>query len=493
MYRCHSVFLLALSLCASAKVALAGGDPPVAKPEILTNSIGMKLAKIPAGEFLMGAPESDKDAQPDEKPQHKVKITKPFYMGVYTVTVGQFRAFIKDSGHEIGRGAWRTITPALKLEPGTAKHDWANPGFEISEEHPVVNVDFPDAEAFCRWLSKKEGKTYRLPTEAEWEHACRAGTTTRWSCGDDRDSLVEFANIAYDSFPKYARSDGPKSDLYLAQAPVGKFKPNPWGLYDMHGNVWQWCADWYEEDYYQKSPGADPTGAAKDSSNLRVLRGGNFARGPLDCRSSNRGRLSAGTSLWIGFRVAAEFEEGKPDRTEPKKPAPAKEPISDRGQDKEPEEVFRRLSRDELTTIAGVWEMPVDAKSGWKGWIRMKIVLYKDIPEAKRRVDDGLIQFDYELRNGTNYSKVTSTFPVFVQAVSKGKSLFLVDVSRASSDTAIKVKPGGTEETRLALSLHGERLTVDAAKGHKAFFTQGLVECELPWSKMEWVRVKEKK
>src|SRR5438128_30443 len=115
MYRCQSVFFLALSLCACASVALAGGDAPAAKPEILTNSIGMKLARIPAGEFLMGAPESDKDAQPDEKPQHKVKITRPFYMGVHTVTVGQLRAFIKDSGYEIDRGAWRTITPALKL------------------------------------------------------------------------------------------------------------------------------------------------------------------------------------------------------------------------------------------------------------------------------------------------------------------------------------------------------------------------------------------
>jgi formylglycine-generating enzyme required for sulfatase activity len=305
MVRTTSLTVLVALGAAMSLSSRPGDAAPAPNREVITNSIGMKLAPIRAGEFQMGAPETDKDAQPDEKPQHKVKITRTFYLGVYAVTIGQFRAFIKDSGHEVGRGAWKTVTPSLKLEPGTARNDWANPGFEISDDHPVFNVDYPDAEAFCKWLSKKEGKAYRLPTEAEWEYACRAGTTTRWSCGDDKDDLVEFANIVYDHFPKYARSNSPKGahNLYLVTAPVGKFKPNPWGLYDMHGNVWQWCGDWYEEDYYQKSPEVDPKGPEKGASELRVIRGGTWARGPLCCRSSNRYGISGAVSLWVGFRV----------------------------------------------------------------------------------------------------------------------------------------------------------------------------------------------
>lgn len=278
------------------------------QPEILTNSIGMKFALIPLGEFLMGSPDTDKDAQPDEKPQHKVQIGQPFYCGIHTVTIGQFRAFVKETGYrteaEKNGRAWKSISPAGEIVPGTDKTTWDNVGLKLTEEHPVVVVDYGDALAFCDWLSKKEGKKYRLPTEAEWEYACRAGTTTRWSCGDAKDALVEHGKLIWDTFPTYARINSPTAGRYLFTAPVGHYKPNAWGLYDMHGNVWQWCSDWYGEDYYKNSPRGNPTGPKE--GDLRVLRGGTWSRGPLDCRSANRFALSGATSLWVGFRVVCE-------------------------------------------------------------------------------------------------------------------------------------------------------------------------------------------
>ncbi len=302
------------ALAAAVALAPTGRTAPLPKrpPDVITNSIELKLRRVPAGDFLMGSPETDKDALPDEKPQHKVKLTKPFFVGVTAVTVGQFKAFAAASGYkteaETGGGAWKTIDRAGRIVDGTRENNWRNTGLEQTDDFPVVNVNYPDAEAFCAWLSKKEGKTYRLPTEAEWEYACRAGTTTRWSCGDDKDEVPDFANIAVDHFPKHARGNGPKAtgNRHLFMAPVGSLKSNPWGLYDVHGNVWQWCADRYDEAYYANSPAADPEGPGK--GDLRVIRGGTWSRGPLDCRSANRFGLSSAISLWVGFRVVREAD-----------------------------------------------------------------------------------------------------------------------------------------------------------------------------------------
>ena len=155
----------------------------------------------------------------------------------------------------------------------------------------MVNVSWNDAVAFCKWLSKKEGKTYRLPTEAEWEYACRAGTTTRYYSGDDPETLAKVGNVADAAakakFPDW-RWTIKANDGYVFTAPVGKFKPNAFGLYDMHGNAWQWCADWYGEEYYAKSPVDDPTGP--DTGDFRVLRGGFWGGWPNYTRSATRVR-----------------------------------------------------------------------------------------------------------------------------------------------------------------------------------------------------------
>ena len=291
----------------------------------ITNPIGMKLVLIPAGEFKMGSSESAKataaffnkiygvdllkaDVFKDEHPQHRVRITKPFYLGIYHVTRGQFRQFVADTGYKTDAekgekpGAWGW-NPDKKKFGFNEKYSWRNVGFEQTDEHPVVNVSWNDAVAFCKWLSRKEGKTYRLPTEAEWEYACRAGTTTRYYSGDDPETLAKVGNVA-DATAKAKFPDWKytikASDGYVFTAPVGSFQPNAFGLYDMHGNAWQWCADWYGEEYYVKSPADNPAGPSSGDS--RVSRGGDS---PGYARSAARyGRTPDSRHCNIGFRVA---------------------------------------------------------------------------------------------------------------------------------------------------------------------------------------------
>ena len=159
----------------------------------------MKLVLIPSGECLIGSPESEQDANLNETPWHRVLISKPFYLGAHEVTVGQFRRFVNATGYKTDAEAGGVNANGFTSETGFStdqQYNWRNPGFAQTDDHPVVNVTWDDAVAFCRWLSDKEGKRYRLPTEAEWEYACRAGTTTRFPNGDQEDRLREIANIA---------------------------------------------------------------------------------------------------------------------------------------------------------------------------------------------------------------------------------------------------------------------------------------------------------
>ena len=318
--------ILLVAGCAHIGPALAA-DPEVCRPTETANSIGMKMVLVPAGEFFMGGQESAKDlveAFPayrrpadffkDEYPRHRVRITKPFQLGKYEVTVGQFRRFADETGYKTeaekdGLGGWGYDAAVGKCRGRDVKFNWRTPGFKQSDDQPVLDVTWNDAVAFCKWLSRKEGKTYRLPTEAEWEYACRAGTTTRYNNGNDPEKLAAVANVGDDkgrtTFPHVQELDLPKDGPLKFTVPVGKFPPNRFGLCDMHGNVWEWCSDWYGADYYSKSPVDDPTGP--ETGTKRVRRGGAWHSFPLWARAAFRNWNSPQSRcVNLGFRVAAD-------------------------------------------------------------------------------------------------------------------------------------------------------------------------------------------
>jgi len=234
-----------------------------------TNSIGMELVWIAPGRFMMGSPDSDEEAWDHEKPQHEVVLTRGYHLGKYPVTRGQFAEFVKATGHK-----------AIK--------DWENPGFPQTDDHPVVNVSWDDAVAFCAWLSKKEECEYRLPTEAEWEYACRAGTTTS-----------RYNGLGAEAVERIAWLDVNSGD---ATHSVGKLQSNEWGLFDMLGNVWEWCFDYLEDDY-DMNKCIDTMGSTEDAH--RAFRGGGWNSFARSCRSANRlWYYPTGATTYIGFRLA---------------------------------------------------------------------------------------------------------------------------------------------------------------------------------------------
>jgi formylglycine-generating enzyme required for sulfatase activity len=313
---------------AGSKALVHAQEPKL--PKEFTNSIGMKLVGIPAGEFLMGNHDSPEalakafrnierrriDELVDEKPVHRVQITRPFFMGAHEVTIGQFKRFVEDAGFKTeaerdGTGGWGYNPDIKYFEGRKLQYSWRNPGFRQAGDHPVVNVTWGDCAAFCEWLSTKDGKKYRLPSEAEWEYACRAGTKTRYHNGDDPESLANVAAL-FDSktarlFPQWETHAVKSSDAYEFTAPVGQFMPNDFGLFDMHGNVWEWCSDWYAEDYYARSPLKDPRGP--ETGKVRVRRGGSWHTWPFYMRSSFRNWNTPETRyVLVGFRVVCEAE-----------------------------------------------------------------------------------------------------------------------------------------------------------------------------------------
>ncbi|NUQ63265.1 MAG: formylglycine-generating enzyme family protein [Pirellulales bacterium] len=281
---------------------------PVQKTIELGDGLKLEMVLIPAGSFIMG----DDSGADDEKPAHKVAIAKAFYLGKYEVTVEQFRRFIEATGHrtdaEKGTGfqgafGWNPETMQFKMNED---YSWRSTGFPQSTTHPVVNVSWNDAMEFCKWLGREGGTTYRLPTEAEWEYACRAGTTTGYYHGDDSEGSAKAGNVADAAFEGlFPELKGmiQASDGYAYTSPAGSFLPNPFGLYDMHGNVWEWCADWYDPEYYAKSPADNPAGPAVGDE--RVYRGGGWFNCTRGCRSASRsGSVPENRNLTLGFRVA---------------------------------------------------------------------------------------------------------------------------------------------------------------------------------------------
>lgn len=251
---------------------------------------GPDLVLIPTGRFQMGSPEHERKKAMEagskkhwldrETPQHWVGIEQPIAMGRYPVTVGQWRAFVQATG-------WQP----------SGEFNWAAPGYRQSDEHPVVGVSWNDAQQYLRWLGEQTGQVYRLPSEAEWEYACRAGTRTAFYFGDS--ISTDLAN--YDG--NYSYNNSPKGVFHQGTTRAGEFPANPWGLYDMHGNVWEWVQDVVHDNY----DGAPTTGRAWEEGGdqaRRILRGGSWLYNPRYLRSALRNGFSAalGNDI-IGFRV----------------------------------------------------------------------------------------------------------------------------------------------------------------------------------------------
>ena len=247
-----------------AKVQLEAAKK-TGKPVVFTNTIGMKFMLVPAGNFMMGSPAGRMNRNPFQEHQYRVVISRSYYLQTTEVTQDQWLAVMGNHPSRFkGRG-----------------------------DLPVENVSHPDAVMFIQRLNRREGTTkYRLPTEAEWEYACRAGTTTVFSFGNSSKGLIDYA--------WYRDNSGGKTH------PVGKKLPNPWGLYDMHGNVWEWCSDWYKRGYYDIAPSVDPKGPSSGSD--RVLRGGSWGDAPVYLGSADRGEhYPEGRSRAVGFRVARDL------------------------------------------------------------------------------------------------------------------------------------------------------------------------------------------
>jgi formylglycine-generating enzyme required for sulfatase activity len=257
-------------------VVLSKTSPGKDWGQTIENSIGMRLVRIKSGRFTMGSPKAE-NGPDDERPQHEVTITKAFYLGVYLVTQTEYEQVTGSN-------------PSWFSSGGRGKDKVSG---RSTSKFPVEQVSWEDAVKFCNNLSELEkekvaGREYRLPTEAEWEYACRAGTKTRYHSGDDEDDLKDAG--WYDD----------NSDQRTHE--VGEKKANAWGLYDMHGNVWQWCADWYGKHYYKGGNKTNPQGP--ESAISRVLRGGSWNLDARNCRAALRNYERPDLRFYyIGFRV----------------------------------------------------------------------------------------------------------------------------------------------------------------------------------------------
>ncbi len=279
--------LLGAILPSASSLAGPQEGQPLLKPgQVLQNSLGMKMAYIPAGKFRMGTPKTEEMVPEQERPVHEVEITRPFWLGVYEVTQDQYQKVME-------------ANPSNFAETGAGKDKVMG---LITRDFPVEMVSWNEAVEFCRRLSempeeKKAGRVYRLPTEAEWEYACRAGSSTAFAFGDSLSS--EQAN--FDGNVPYGGAQRGKS--LGRTCAVGSYKPNRWGLHDMHGNVWEWCADFFDPGYYAKSPPQDPPGPTE--SQWHTIRGGSWSGIGRVARSGSRLRDEPDHRLpTIGFRVA---------------------------------------------------------------------------------------------------------------------------------------------------------------------------------------------
>jgi len=242
-----------------------------------------------------------------------VRISQSFLMSKYEITVRQFRIFAQASGYQTDAERNGLGCNGLDLKTGQVTRSpnciWTSPGFEQADDHPVVCVSWHDADEFCRWLSVTTGRKCRLPTEAEWEYCCRAGSVGLFATGDSLDSLQSSVNCGDQSLAQVysgASAVAPWQDKFAFTAPVGTFSANAFGLHDMHGNVGEWCSDWFDPKYYEHSAAVDPEGPTR-ATEWHVVRGGSWYNTPSSCRSSGRhDGIETAASTTNGFRIVVD-------------------------------------------------------------------------------------------------------------------------------------------------------------------------------------------
>jgi formylglycine-generating enzyme required for sulfatase activity len=334
----------------------------VVAQEQVTDSVGTRFRLLEGGRFIQGTSGGENVLKRSfplsttgqfygnaEDPAHVTWITRPFHIAATEVTVGQFRTFVEETGYETSaeRGDTQMVgwEPTPEDKPLYQSHDflrnekfsWKNPGFAQDDSHPVVGVSWSDVKAYCHWLSEKDGVRYRLPTEAEWEFACRSGTTTWFSFGDRAKGVVHrfgnLGNVELERHRKHAAErqwlldwDNDPEDGHVFTAPVGSYDANPWGLKDMHGNVWEWCEDlWLDTIYrdYRRPRYDQPNQVAVDPVNsdrpqtpandFHSIRGGSWFNGDLFARSANRTYWDRDdAACYLGFRLARDAGPNAP-------------------------------------------------------------------------------------------------------------------------------------------------------------------------------------
>lgn len=306
-----------------------------ARGSVVHDRLGQAYVYIPAGSFLMGTELTEEQLQAifarleprrisdlsDERPAHRVTLSSGFYLGRFEVTVGAFADFLAQSGYvpesvADGTGAYgynprydrERPVQADAFEGRSPKYSWNNPGFAQTRAHPVTNVSLKDALAMADWLSRQEGVRYRLPSEAEWEYSCRAGSTTLFPAGNQPESLALVANTfdasATAHWLRWSDQALSENDGFAFTAPVGQYQPNAFGLYDMVGNVWEWTSDRYEQDSYARPA---PATAPADSDAPFVRRGGSWHTWAIYARCGFRNYNTASSRYpLLGFRLLRE-------------------------------------------------------------------------------------------------------------------------------------------------------------------------------------------
>lgn len=310
------LMVLLLAAGAGVGVGASAGAEPAGKP-FRDCANCPEMMPLKPGSFMMGATIQEearhglsKGSRGHAQPVHRVTFAKGFAMGRYPVTVAEFRAFVDETGYKTPDACYnQQLNDGHFIYEKARGYSWRAPGFEQDDSHPVVCVSSEDADAYAAWLSRKTGKTYALPNEAQFEYALRAGTTTSFFWGEDKTKACEYSNQpdldqgAYLKAPSGSDYRFQCHDGYPFTSPVGTYKPNPWGLYDMQGNIWEYTADCWNETY-KGTPANGSTWTTGDCD-ARPLRGGSFGNASHSAYAAVRfARHVSFTGHAFGFRVA---------------------------------------------------------------------------------------------------------------------------------------------------------------------------------------------